>query len=253
MGQKRTTALLGFRKVFVTLIVAVMALAIVASNSNAEMERSEVVYTFSTPTNLKAEGTITYTDFDASGIRSYIDQYHGDYDNQTEDWEVAEYVEETEDVLMEDDNTNTAVNDVYSETTNVVVRMRDVIGPSNSTEPCTLELLMTATFDISAEYGDKYTFTYIFEEVPDEDTNNRTYIVPEGYQITSVTGFEDNTLSNGGRTISSKPIDDITFVFEKVDDSSDNDGGLGIPAPSLITGIISMAVIARCRRLESNP
>ena len=55
-------------------------------------------------------------------------------------------------------------------------------------------------------------------------------------------------MSNGGRTISSKPIDDITFVFEKVDDSGDNDDGLGISAPSLITVIITVAVITLRRR-----
>ena len=251
MSQKWSAPMLGCRKVFVTLIVAVMAIYIVADNSNADYEHSPEVYTFSTPANIKVEATSTWNGTSASMWRGIIDDGYGNSDNHTDEWEVGKFVEAMEEEYERENvlHQNTAVNDIYAEPTNTIVRMRDFVGPTNSTDPCTMEIIATATFDISAEYGGKYTFTYFFEDVPDEDTIDRSYTVPEGYKITSVTGFEDNTLSNGGRTISSKPIDDITFVFEKVDDDSgDNDDGLGISAPSLITVIITVAVITLRRR-----
>jgi hypothetical protein len=105
-------------------------------------------------------------------------------------------------------------------------------------------MIATATYWVSPNL-DKYTHTVTFDSPPTSDTPPRTYIVPEGYRIVNVSGFADNTISNPTIFEGTTLVDDITIIFERIPDNS-NESSLS--SFSIISGLISIGLLAIFRR-----
>ena len=212
------------------------------NNSSGEIYNPGTLdHSFSTPINLKLESTIAFTDEDAKEYRR--DTLDADNDGTVTGAEVVDLVRTLESTRLCFYCNEYTLNEVFADADRLLVDYDDAVGPTNSSETFTLEVVETYTFDISPDL-EKYTLAswlHIDEAVEDGLLIAPFKItVPEGYKITEVNGFNNSDLSDSERTINARPIDDIVVVFEKENSL--------LSSTSLIPALISIVLIAIYRR-----
>ena len=238
------------RKIWATLIVTGLVLATLPCLASAGGDFFEDNIEFEGGGRILLTDSGTIFGNDAASFRIYIDDNNGDSDGNLTQSEVDDYISDEIDLGIHGETDLFRLDGEKGTFETVSKIFENITGPTNSIAPFKVTTTTRFHFPVNET---RHTFSFTYDTFfPGDGHSNFSFRVPDGWEVTGVTGLEEQNISSDSRTVEGlAPLKvKIDVSFQKV--GAENISVYLILAPALVISGISVFLILRKKRKISD-
>ncbi len=187
------------RKISAFIILACLTMAAISQVASAGGQDIENSFEYEGNGVLLLVGSMAINGTDAREYRSMLDDEYGNDDGILTDAEVDFFVQVMIAQGLQHQNLFT-LDDIGGRFARVNQTFDGITGPTNSTASFTTTSMTRFHYNVGSDEKHVFSFTYS-PMIASDSHSNYSFNVPDGWEITEVTGLKDQTLSEDLKTV----------------------------------------------------